>query len=513
MLTNKRFLFAFFFILFYISGYFLWLTQWQNEFEMLVGGIVLSIVGGLIAAIWLALAAKRTSDKREKVFMLLLAMGPFCHSVADSIWLYYESIVKAEVPFPGSPDLFYLLQVFFYLGAFIYRLTGEKGKHEMVRFYFDVMIIMTVAMTFSWHFLIQPILDSLKVSYFTLFVSFAYPIGDLALLFAVLTIYLGAKSTLGSKPILVIMIGLLIQIYADSGYLYLISTEQYDSGSLINPFFILSSLVIGLYSFLKKETETEGNRKDAHEEVPVQKIHYLRLLLPYVNVAILLLLLILESDGFDEVMIGTCLAIMLLIIRQILVIVENQELIYRFYRKTEELEISEQRYKSLFEYHPDATYSLNLDGTVVSVNEAAAQLLGYDKSEIIGAYSSDFIVDEYKHVSREHLLKVKQGISQYYEVPIYNRQGNLYHLSITHIPIKVKNQVVGIFGVAKDVTELKQNEEKIKYLAYHDSLTGLPNRALFGELLAKTVSEAERQNERFAVFLWILTVLSKQMTH
>jgi len=499
MLTNKRVLFAFFFILLYISGYFLWISQWENDFVKLFGGNLFSIIGSLIAAVWLAGASKRTGDKREKVFMLLLSLGSVCNALADSIRMYYENVLWVEAPFPGFPDLFYLLQILFYLIAFMNRLSSEKGKYQMVRFYFDVMIIMTVAATFSWYFLIQPILASPTVSNLSLFVSLAYPIGDLALLFTVLTIYMGTKSTLGSKPILVIIIGLLILIYADSGYLYLISTEQYASGSLLDPLFILAPLMIGLYSFLYKETETVAFHEDSLEERQIQRVPYFRLLLPYVNVTLLLLFMIVKSNGFDALTIGTCLAILLLIIRQILVILENQKLLYRFYHKAEELEISEQRYKSLFEYHPDAAYSLDLDGSFVSVNEAATHLAGYDKTELIGMHSSNFIIEGYQHMSIDHLLKVKQGIPQYYEVPIHDRQGRLYYISITHIPIKVKNRVVGIFGIAKDITEMKQNEEKINYLAYHDSLTGLPNRALFGEILAKTVSEAERQNERFAV--------------
>ena len=53
-------------------------------------------------------------------------------------------------------------------------------------------------------------------------------------------------------------------------------------------------------------------------------------------------------------------------------------------RKAEELEISEQRYKSLFEYHLDAVYSLDLEGRFISVNNACANLLGQDKEKLIG---------------------------------------------------------------------------------------------------------------------------------
>lgn len=71
----------------------------------------------------------------------------------------------------------------------------------------------------------------------------------------------------------------------------------------------------------------------------------------------------------------------------------------------------------------------------------------------------------------------------------------LIHLS----PIIIDNKVKEIVGTAIDITERKQAEEKIKYLAYHDVLTGLPNRAQFLEKLEERIKQAHRQNESFTV--------------
>jgi diguanylate cyclase (GGDEF)-like protein/PAS domain S-box-containing protein len=57
----------------------------------------------------------------------------------------------------------------------------------------------------------------------------------------------------------------------------------------------------------------------------------------------------------------------------------------------------------------------------------------------------------------------------------------------------------GYRGVGRDITARKANEERIQYLATHDGLTNLPNRALFGEILNRTIQSSLRYNRKFAV--------------
>jgi len=66
--------------------------------------------------------------------------------------------------------------------------------------------------------------------------------------------------------------------------------------------------------------------------------------------------------------------------------------------------------------------------------------------------------------------------------------------------VKDKNhQPVGILGVIRDVTERRQMEKQIRYLANHDALTGLPNRLMFNQMLNQAIESAKRYNKQFAV--------------
>src|SRR5262249_20439126 len=63
-----------------------------------------------------------------------------------------------------------------------------------------------------------------------------------------------------------------------------------------------------------------------------------------------------------------------------------------------------------------------------------------------------------------------------------------------------RGEITGLCGVAQDITERKQVESKVQFLAYYDALTGLPNRTLFQDRLNKGLAGARRRGESLAVF-------------
>ncbi|MBB6218140.1 diguanylate cyclase (GGDEF)-like protein/PAS domain S-box-containing protein [Anaerosolibacter carboniphilus] len=76
-------------------------------------------------------------------------------------------------------------------------------------------------------------------------------------------------------------------------------------------------------------------------------------------------------------------------------------------------------------------------------------------------------------------------------------EGKTYYTSLS--PIINHTQVVEVVGSAIDITDLKAAEEQIRYMAYYDTLTGLPNRAFFKEQLSFLISYAYRNNRMMAI--------------
>ncbi|HEU0219472.1 MAG TPA: EAL domain-containing protein [Gallionella sp.] len=88
----------------------------------------------------------------------------------------------------------------------------------------------------------------------------------------------------------------------------------------------------------------------------------------------------------------------------------------------------------------------------------------------------------------------------YYEEPQTTPDGNVIWLRTSKVPLRNKsNQVIGILGIYEDITERKQTKKKILQLAYYDTLTGLPNRALFHDRLAQEIKKAHRAGLKMAL--------------
>jgi PAS domain S-box-containing protein len=141
-------------------------------------------------------------------------------------------------------------------------------------------------------------------------------------------------------------------------------------------------------------------------------------------------------------------------------------------RKKSELQLleSEQRYKSLFEYNPSSVFSLDLEGHFLAVNSQLADLTGYTRDELIGKSVIPFIDPAELSRTLEHVEAVKRGQPRSYEISIVHKDGRRVAVNATNIPIVVDNRIVGMYGIARDITERKRYIEQIEKLSYEHAL-------------------------------------------
>ncbi|WP_138494218.1 DUF4084 domain-containing protein [Paenibacillus pinistramenti] len=494
---NRRLL-PFLFLIAFVGVYYVWIIVWRNNEHMASwGGDLLSVSGSLISAVWLSIGAKN-ARRSKRVFWTLLAIGSFQYTIAEMIWWYNEQILRTEGYESNLVDIFYLLQVAFYLAAFAHMFTRLRSRSRLYKMIFDLLTTMTIAFTFSWHYLIGPVLGEGESDRITLLINLAYPASDLGLLVCGFALFWGANPYFYKKQQMLIFFSVILQAGADSSYLYMLSVDEYFSGSLVDPLFILCLLLIGYAGLLERAWEPAAEEAGTNQQVELPKMELSRTVLPYLSVIILFVLMIDEPNGVDAISIGTGLSILFIILRQMLIIRENRRLLHDLYAKTDELEASEQLYRSLFDYNPDAVYSLDLEGRFTSANSATTQLLGYPLDELMGSSIWEFADEQDLPKLMGRMDKLKQGEPQSDEITIRSRDGSSYALSLTSVPIKVRGRIVGIFGIGKDITVNKLNEKKITYLAYHDSLTGLLNRASFENRLTEAAEQAAA-HEMFAV--------------
>lgn len=480
-----------------ILFYFVWITIWRNnELVLSTGASILSVTALLLPCFWLWRAFRRSAVKEEKTYWKLLFLHTFFYLLAELYFMYMDTFLPFNPSFVGLQDVFYACSGFLCFLAFTYRIRKYGNKSILIKLFFDISIVMIVSITFSWYYIFSPVVEQGSASLLSLLITLFYPIGDLLLLMCVATFYFGGEAFFKKKILHFILLGLCVHIFSDSIYFFEVSQNTYFVGAWYDPLFILPKLLIGYTALIGRESSAINSK---HLKAKVSSVSILRLILPYFLVVFLFIFMVIRSIGIDAISIGSGLSIVLVILRQFIVIAENQKLVKQYHQKTEQLEISEEKYKSLFEYHPDSVFSLDLKGKIESMNNVGATLLGEDKNTIAGFPIINFVKEQEQAKARENFSKVKEGLINSLEYNFKNKDGKDLYIDMTHIPIRVKNKLVGIFGIGRDVTENKLNEDKIRYYAYHDHLTGLANRRLFEEELKQKVESSNLNSSTFAI--------------
>jgi diguanylate cyclase (GGDEF)-like protein/PAS domain S-box-containing protein len=137
------------------------------------------------------------------------------------------------------------------------------------------------------------------------------------------------------------------------------------------------------------------------------------------------------------------------------------------------------------------------NGTFTYVNDAMAKLFGFPSADALDGQQLSLLYDktEFERFERTILPAVRQRGRWRGEANGLRPDGLVFPQEISFTAIDRG----GMVCVVRDVTERTYAEEQIKHLAYHDALTGLPNRLLFKDRLTVALSHAQRGNERLAV--------------
>jgi diguanylate cyclase (GGDEF)-like protein/PAS domain S-box-containing protein len=169
------------------------------------------------------------------------------------------------------------------------------------------------------------------------------------------------------------------------------------------------------------------------------------------------------------------------------------------------LQNSEERLRVISDTAQDAIVMVNSAAKVVYWNRAAERIFGYRTSEAIGSDALERLAPlryREKAVAVMKALAITgsdNAIGKTLELAAIRKGGLEFpiELSVASVLLRAEWHIV---ATVRDITERKQIQEKMQYLAGHDSLTGLVNRAVFVDALQQAIARADRGGERFAVF-------------
>jgi len=180
----------------------------------------------------------------------------------------------------------------------------------------------------------------------------------------------------------------------------------------------------------------------------------------------------------------------------------NETLELKVKERTAELRESEMKYRTIFENTGAATIIIENDMTISLANSEFANISGFEKNEIEHIKSWLHFIDEKTQrkirsgeVVPDH-LEIGQ-IGPTFECKLIDKNSDHKDMLCTMAAIPGSDKSVVSLA---DISELKEAERQIYHQAFHDTLTNLPNRALFMEHLSMAVKRAKRRDDyRFAV--------------
>ncbi|MBA2944126.1 EAL domain-containing protein [Paenibacillus sp. CGMCC 1.16610] len=155
---------------------------------------------------------------------------------------------------------------------------------------------------------------------------------------------------------------------------------------------------------------------------------------------------------------------------------------------------------SLFEHNPNAIGIFDQEGTFIRINAAAETILGYSASELLEKRFSHFVTQEQYELTINQLQLATDGEPLTFETSVSHKSGYRVDLHATAVPVQLSTDAMGFILICQDITERKRSDEQVRYMAYYDDMTGLPNRRMFRDHLNERLSLARSAGQQVAVF-------------
>jgi diguanylate cyclase len=202
------------------------------------------------------------------------------------------------------------------------------------------------------------------------------------------------------------------------------------------------------------------------------------------------------SDSFEPSLLAIAIAAITVLVLALSLggAVVDQHLAARAENERERLRASEARFRQLAE----ATFEgivIHVDGVIIDANEALCRLVGRPLEQLVGRSVLEFV---YVSCDASAVAQAMAEVDAATELELLHGDGSRIPVEILGQSIDHDGQQARVVAV-RDIRERKKAEERIRHMAHHDMLTGLPNRVLFHDRVAQALALAQRNGTTVAV--------------
>ncbi|WP_368667794.1 diguanylate cyclase [Magnetospirillum sp. SS-4] len=177
--------------------------------------------------------------------------------------------------------------------------------------------------------------------------------------------------------------------------------------------------------------------------------------------------------------------------------------ISKFVRSAEALREREERLQGVLASVAEGIITVNEQGLIETANPAIDRMFGYPPGKLVrqhlGVLMAESLRDHHQEMFRQYLDGSHQRLMGRAVESLGRRaDGTMFPIEISVSELRHGKSRL-FTGILRDISERKENEERIKRLAHHDNLTGLPNRNLLNDRINHALARVRRHGGRMAV--------------
>lgn len=165
---------------------------------------------------------------------------------------------------------------------------------------------------------------------------------------------------------------------------------------------------------------------------------------------------------------------------------------------------SEAQFKRLFDANMLGVSFSDLDGNITKANDAFLKIVGYTQSDLqTGKVRWDKMTPpEYRHLDEQAIVELRaRGMASHWEKEYIRSDGN--RVSVVLACALLEGSQENCISFILDLTERQRAEQELRHNAFHDPLTGLPNRAFFMDRLEHAIQQTKRHEDYLFAVLFL----------
>ncbi len=431
---------------------------------------------------------------------VLLGLSALSWGLGQAVWTVYVSVLGREVPFPSYADVGHMLSVPLLVAGLLALPSAPTAWSGRVRLLLDGCLVAVSLTMLSWQLVLADTVVAGTGSLLAQALSLAYPLGDLVS--ATVALVALARVRHGSRvptQVLVLLVaGSLSSAVADSGFAFTTLRGSYGGGHPIDVCWFVGYLALILAARVQGADATVLDEGDVRLDVTASG--------PYAAVLVGVGTAVGTQWASGELgsflTWSTVVLLVVLVLRQVLAVQENGLLTRSLERRVQErasaLTERESWFRTLVQNLSDVVTVLDHTGLVTYQTPSAEEHFGRAPDLSLGMSLGQWW-------SPLDAIRLSTLLDELGQAPGSTRLFNGEVLAVDDRLVPVEATVTSVadgagFVVnARDVTERRRLERELSHQAFHDSLTGLANRALFRDRVHHALATRSRDTTPLAV--------------